>query len=100
MTGTEGYVHISQEKRVGEDGKEAQHYVIKIVDKTGKEDISYHRSQGVEREIEYFAKAINGEKDALVSATGSPRGALLDVAIIEASLTSKGQLVDLQTLVK
>ncbi|KAG8731897.1 hypothetical protein FRC12_019517 [Ceratobasidium sp. 428] len=49
---------------------------------------------GVVTEIERFVKAINGQDDG----SGNPRGALQDVAIIQACLQSEGQPVELKKL--
>jgi len=50
--------------------------------------------KGVEMEQASFFMALEGKDDGL----GSPIGALKDVAVIEAALTSDGKLVDLQQL--
>ena len=52
--------------------------------------------RGVEAEWESFFAAIKGEKD---DGLGSPRAALADVAIVEAALTSQGELIDLVKLI-
>lgn len=51
--------------------------------------------RGVECELKSFCNAIVGEDDGL----GDPSGALRDVAIIQAALTSQGMLVDLDKLI-
>ena len=100
ITGTDGCIEMTSEKRATGEGKEEkQHWVVKVVGKDGKEETNAYPYQGVEKEIAYFAEAIRGSKDAVVLASGDPRGALKDVAVIEASLNSKGNLVDIKALV-
>lgn len=53
---------------------------------------------GVEKEIHYFAEAIRGSNDLLVQETGKPQGALHDVAVIQAGLTSNGSLIKIKSL--
>jgi predicted dehydrogenase len=60
------------------------------------EEIIDHPEIGVTSEIESFLKAILGEDDG--KDLGSPRGALQDVAVIQAALNSNGNAVDLQAL--
>ncbi|KAG8906589.1 hypothetical protein FRB99_006544 [Tulasnella sp. 403] len=99
ITGTEGHIRITTEKRLTPSGEEAPHYAIKIVNKADQVDTQYYRTQGVEKEIDYFVQAINGAHSSESAGKGEPRGALRDVAVIEASLKSKGQLMDIKKLV-
>jgi predicted dehydrogenase len=55
------------------------------------------KGEGVKKEIEYFVEAVKGGKGLGI---GEPRGALRDVAFIEAGLGSKGESVDLEKLVR
>jgi len=81
----------------GKDGaQEVPHIRISIVsgdDGNKKEEVDTI-SSGVVTEIEGFVKAINGEDDG----NGEPRGALQDVAFIEACLQSQGRPVDMKKL--
>ncbi|KAI0752608.1 oxidoreductase family protein [Daedaleopsis nitida] len=65
---------------------------------TWKEDVQVieERSCGIEKEIESWVRAIDGNDDGL----DAPRGTLVDVAFIEAALNSNGEPVDLQKLAK
>lgn len=75
--------------------------MIKVSGKDGKEEVNDYQSKGVENEIKFFAQAVLGQKDEPeAEGKGEPRGAIRDVAVIEASLTSEGQLVDLKKLLE
>lgn len=60
-----------------------------------KEEVIDEPIRGVELEQASFFAALDGKVDGL----GSPLGALKDVAVIEAALTSGGELVDLEKLI-
>ena len=76
------------------DGKDAWKVVVHSTD--GKEEtIAWEERCGVLKELEYFAELLEG-KD---SGKGLPKNALLDVAVIQASLTSEGNTVDLLKLI-
>ncbi|KAG5732636.1 hypothetical protein E4T56_gene16758 [Termitomyces sp. T112] len=93
ITGTGGWVSLNM---VGGVWK----VLIKSVDgKTGqeKEEVSEYEMQGVRLEIDAFLGAIEGKTDALT--IGDPLEALRDIAFIQASLKSNGNLVDLIDLV-
>lgn len=60
-----------------------------------KEEVIDEPIRGVELEQASFFAALDGKDDGL----GSPLGALKDVAVIEAALTSDGKLVDLEKLI-
>jgi len=99
ITGTAGHLAITSEQRVVEGGSQGEtkpHYILKLVGADGKEEVSAYANVGVRKEIEYFVKAIQGDADK----NGEPRGALRDVAIIQAALTSNGHLVDIGKLVQ
>lgn len=70
---------------------------IKDEEKAGKVD-------GVANECEYWARAIQAQKDGKpaneAEALGDPRGPMWDVAVIEALLTSDGKAVDLEQLTR
>lgn len=53
-------------------------------------------SDGVQAELRSFFGAIQGKDDGL--RLGEPKGALFDVAFIQAALNSKGSLIDLERL--
>lgn len=52
---------------------------------------------GVEEEVKQFAEAVLGQSEGKVN-WGEPRGALWDVAAMEAGLTSEGRLIELTAL--
>ncbi|KAG1785284.1 uncharacterized protein HD556DRAFT_1250178 [Suillus plorans] len=60
-----------------------------------KEEVIDEPIRGVELEQASFFAAIDGKDDGL----GSPLGALKDVAVIQAALTSGGELIDLEKLI-
>ena len=106
ITGTDGYITINQTKAkdpvTGEE-KSVFRVVIKSVTRDADGKVGPEREvvidepvRGVELELaSFFAVALEGKEDGL----GSPRGALQDVAIIEAALNSNGKLIDLEKLV-
>lgn len=98
ITGTDGFVEVTSEKRKTSDGEERQHWVVKSFIKDAAPVEELYLQSGVEKEIEYFVSAIRGSKDDIVLATGNPRATLLDVAVIQAGLMSNGSLVDLNAL--
>ena len=59
------------------------------------EEVIEEKSCGVQKEIESWLRAVDGEDDGL----DAPRGTLVDVAFIEAALNSNGAPVDLKKLV-
>lgn len=62
-----------------------------------EEEVIDERPRGVEAEVAIFLDLVNGGKD---EGFGDPKGALLDVAVIQATLTSEGVPIDIQKLVK
>lgn len=72
-------------------GKEGSYYKAHIHTDAGEEEL-VHESDGVQKEIGYFIDVVNGKKD---EGFGDPRGALMDVALIEAALKSDGKPVTL-----
>lgn len=84
-------LYILNEARDGRDGWKV---VILLTD--GKEEVfAWEEKCGVLKELEYFAELLEG-KD---SGNGLPKNALLDVAVIQASLTSEGNAIDLLKLI-
>ena len=76
--------------------KEVEDQYKVILKKGGvEEEIESKPSMGVRLEFESFIAALGGKVDDL----GNPLAMLQDVAVIEAALTSKGNLVDLTKLV-
>jgi len=72
--------------------------IVTVVKEEGKpdgvhEELLEEKGRGVEEELESFVKAMGGQDDGL--GFGDPRGALADVAFIQAALHSEGQLLDL-----
>jgi len=106
ITGTDGWLQVQQTKArdlVHNVEKSVFRITIKsaIRDANGvlgpeKEEVIDEPIRGVEMEqASFFAAALEGQDDGL----GSPRGALKDVAVIEAALTSHGNLIDLENLI-
>lgn len=106
ITGTDGYLTVNQTKvkdPLTGDEKSVFRVIIKSVTRDADGKVGPERQEvidepirGVEVELaSFFAAALEGKEDGL----GSPRGALRDVAIIEASLNSGGKLIDLEKLV-
>ncbi|KAG8991204.1 hypothetical protein FRB94_012694 [Tulasnella sp. JGI-2019a] len=103
ITGTSGFVRIANTNKLpGRGGADPRpRYVVNVVGRDGKEEVAEYENKGVEKEIEYFVKAVLGENDdPAVEGKGEPRGAVRDVAVIQASLTSNGKLVDIKNLVE
>lgn len=107
VTGTKGWLQLSNAKTIADDGTERSvvrvtiHKVTHPQEKEGdelkeEEEVVDEPAKGVEAEVASFVKAIQGEDDGF----GAPLGALRDVAIIQASLNSEGKVVDLEKLVK
>lgn len=101
VTGTEGWLSVS-DITLPASGKNGIRVKIKsIVKGDGKPDeeletIIDEPKSGVERELESFFMALGGGDDGL--GLGDPKGALADVAFIQAALNSEGELVDLNKL--
>lgn len=106
VTGTDGHLTVTQTRvrdPITGDERPVFRITIKSVtrDADGKasperEEVIDEPVRGVEVELAgFFAAALEGKEDGL----GNPRGALRDVAIIEASLKSDGRLIDLEKLV-
>ncbi|KAG6380494.1 hypothetical protein JVT61DRAFT_8649 [Boletus reticuloceps] len=106
ITGTDGYLTVNQTKvkdPVTGDEKSVFRVIIKSIIRNAdgkegpeREEVIDEAVRGVEVELaSFFAAVVEGKDDGL----GSPRGALRDVAMIEASLNSGGQLIDLEKLV-
>jgi len=107
VTGNKGWLQIANAKVKGADGKETSvvrvtvHTVTHEPKNEGEElkeveEVIDEEQTSVQSEIASFLEALKGKDDGL----GEPRGALKDVAIIEASLKSEGQPIDLKKLVK
>lgn len=96
ITGTDGWISVTQT---------AEQYSVVIrklkKDQDGKEIGEDEENveipanpNGIQLEIAGFVKAIDGSDDGV----GSPRGALRDVAFIQAALNSNGSPIDLDSL--
>ncbi|PCH36825.1 oxidoreductase protein [Wolfiporia cocos MD-104 SS10] len=102
ITGTNGWLSVNQVKVV--DGARpvgGLRTTIQIAkrDKDGNdigetEEIIDKTTDGVPNEIRFFVDAIGGSDNGL----GTPRGALRDVAFIQAALNSNGSPIDLENL--
>ena len=91
VIGSEGMLYILDKTK---DGKGAWKVIVHSAE--GKEEaIAWEEKCGVLKELQYFADLLDGRD----SGKGLPRNALLDVAVIQASLTSEGNTVDLLKLV-
>lgn len=105
ITGTDGWIQVKQTM-----ARDLVHNVEKPIfritiksatrDANGelgpeKEEVIDEPMRGVELEQASFFAALDGKDDGL----GSPLGALKDVAVIEAALTSDGKLIDLEKLI-
>lgn len=111
VTGTNGYITVDQATaRDPVTGTEQPVFrvVIRSVsrDADGKqvgperEEVIDEPMRGVELQLaSFFAAALEGKGNNDGNGLGSPRGALCDVAFIEAALNSHGELVDLEKLV-
>ncbi|KAH9947758.1 oxidoreductase family protein [Amylocystis lapponica] len=104
ITGTDGWISVNQ-VQVLDGGAPVGGLRVSInklqKDKDGKEigekeEIIDKKTDGVPQEIARFARAINGQDDGF----GTPRGALNDVAFIQAALNSNGAPIDLEKLVQ
>ncbi|KZT59962.1 NAD(P)-binding protein [Calocera cornea HHB12733] len=107
-SGAGGYEGGGGTSILGTDGSiEVQHFSkegkpwIRAVLKEGKKgaqktETFEHASCGVLEEQRYFVDAVNGKND---NDYGNPRGALEDVAVIQAGLTSEGSKVEFSQLI-
>ncbi|KIO22407.1 hypothetical protein M407DRAFT_118073 [Tulasnella calospora MUT 4182] len=97
ITGTEGFLELTS----GKNETGVQGWTIKTVvgTKDPKEEKQFYKGQGIDNEIEWFVQAVlKGEQNSV--SVGEPRGAIRDVALIQAALTSGGALVDIKKLVE
>lgn len=91
VAGSEGMLHIFDEAKDGESA-----WKISVHSTDGKEElIAWEEECGVRKELEYCAELL----DSKDSGKGLPKDALLDVAVIQASLTSEGNIIDLLKLI-
>lgn len=91
VTTLNGAVHIIHEGR---------NYVVKVFGANGsgvKTEERRSAEKGVEVELKEFVEAIEGKSEGKPD-NGDVRGALWDVALIEALLTSEGKEVNLEAL--
>jgi hypothetical protein len=105
VTGTDGWLQVQQTQAcdfVYNVKKPVFRITIKSAtrDANGvlgpeKEEVIDEPIRGVEREQASFFAALDGKDDGL----GNPFGALKDVAVIQAALTSDGKLIDLEKLI-
>lgn len=98
ITGTKGWLTINIVWG-SSGGKFKVNVTKKPRDSAGQveEEVIERPSEGVKAELEDFFKAVIGEK-TMAPALGDPAGALFDVAVIQAALTSNGRLVNLVEL--
>ncbi|KAH6901965.1 oxidoreductase family protein [Coprinopsis sp. MPI-PUGE-AT-0042] len=98
ITGTKGWLSINIAWG-SSGGKFIVNITKKPEDSKGQvdEQVIKRPSEGVKAELEDFFKALIGEK-TVTPVLGDPAGALFDVAVIQAALTSNGRLVDLVEL--
>ncbi|KAI0062479.1 oxidoreductase family protein [Artomyces pyxidatus] len=93
ITGSTGWLTVGPAPTSGD-----LRLAIYSIAKDGKvtEEIVDIPGQGVEAELQSFFQALAGKDDGLQN----PRNALKDLAFIQATLNSKGSLVDLEELTK
>ncbi|KAL5520816.1 hypothetical protein ACEPAF_2819 [Sanghuangporus sanghuang] len=103
LTGDKGWLEIATGVKVGNKSvvRITLHIVTHEQEKEGDEleeaeEIIEEEQKSIQAEIENFLNAIKGTDDGL----GDPRAALLDVAVIQAALTSEGVPVDLDELLR
>lgn len=72
--------------------------VVKAAGQAAKPEGEAFPSAGVEEEVAQFARAVLGKGEKEIN-RAEPRGALWDLALLEACLTSDGKVVDLSKLV-
>lgn len=103
ITGTDGWLSVNQVKVI-DGSRPVGGLRVTVVtakrDKDGKdigetEEIIDKETDGVPNELRYFIDAIGGSDNGL----GTARGALQDVAFIQAGLTSNGTPINLEKLV-
>lgn len=105
ITGTDGWLQV-QETLAHDLIHNVEKRIFRITIKSAtrdangklgpeKEEVIDEPIRGVELEQASFFAALDGKDDGL----GSPLGALRDVAVIEAALTSNGELIDLEKLI-
>lgn len=105
ITGTDGWLQVQQtlaRDLVHNIDKPIFRITIKSATRDANEELGPEKEEvidepirGVELEQASFFAALDGKDDGL----GSPLGALKDVAVIEAALTSDGKLIDLEKLI-
>ncbi|KAF8478829.1 oxidoreductase family protein [Gautieria morchelliformis] len=91
VTGKDGWIDVTHSGGV-------YRVVLHTATKDGENHQVFEiKGEGVKKEIEHFVDAVHGGKGEGI---GNPKGALRDVAFIEAGLGSKGEKVDLEKLVR
>lgn len=97
VIGTEGTLIITKFSEKDKTTQKDQSYIkVQITSaKTGEMEEIVEKARGVQEELANFASHLAGEDDGL----GSLKGALQDVAVIQASLESNGSLIDLEQLI-
>lgn len=97
VVGKGGTLQITKFNQKDEETQKDQQYIKVLITnaKTGETEEIIEKGRGVEQELANFAAHLRGQDDGL----GSPRGALQDVAVIQAGLDSNGSPIDLQKLV-
>ena len=102
VTGTDGWLSVNEVDVPGKDASVMRITVKSVVKVEGKPEeekediIDVSASTGVQVELQSFFDAIAGNDDGL--GLGDPQAALGDVAFIQASLNSNGEVVDLVKL--
>ena len=92
VTGKDGWIDVVSQ------GSGIYRVILHAVKGDGEEEVVLEvKKEGVKKELEYFVDAVHGGEGEGI---GDLRGALRDVAFIEAGLGSKGEQVDLEKLVK
>ncbi len=101
VTGTNGFVEVLGNAKSGDktvvrvNVTRVKHDADgRVVEET--KEVIEETPRGVEAEVASFLEALKGNDDGI----GEPRGALVDVAVIQASLHSEGRLVDIKKLLE
>ncbi|KZO94736.1 NAD(P)-binding protein [Calocera viscosa TUFC12733] len=94
ILGTDGSVEV---QHFSKEGKPWIRAVLRRGKKgEQKEEVYEHPSSGVLEEQRYFVEAVEGKTD---NDYGNPRGAVEDVAVIQAGLTSEGTKIEFSQLI-
>ena len=102
VTGTDGWLSVNQVEKPGNKGTFIRIVIKSVVKVEGKpneekEEVIEVAQNGIVAEFASFFDAIQGKDEPEI---GNPFDALRDVAFVEASLKSNGEVVDLTKLLQ